>query len=182
MVFDIMQLKKIRKHLGLTQHQFAARAGISQSMVAKIESGKLDPTYSYVKKIENVLSSLQQQNELTAKDIMTKKIISVKVDERISKVIAIMQKNSISQIPVFEKNNIIGIISESSIIKKSLNNIKDKLAKEVVDETPPIIIPQTRLEVIKQLLQFYSCLLVKEKGSWAGIITKADLMRVLVKG
>ena len=51
MVFDITHLKKIRKQLDLTQYAFAKEAGISQSMVAKIESGKLDPTYSYIKKI-----------------------------------------------------------------------------------------------------------------------------------
>ena len=53
MVFDITQLRKIRKQLDMTQHKLAKELEISQSMVAKIESGKLDPTYSYVKKIED---------------------------------------------------------------------------------------------------------------------------------
>ncbi len=44
MLFNIEHLKKIRKQLNLTQHQFAKESGVSQSMVAKIESNKLDPT------------------------------------------------------------------------------------------------------------------------------------------
>ena len=63
MVFDISQLKKIRKQLDLTQFQFAKKAGISQSMIAKIESNKLDPTYSKVKKIELALELLTKHGE-----------------------------------------------------------------------------------------------------------------------
>ncbi|MBI2632413.1 CBS domain-containing protein [Candidatus Pacearchaeota archaeon] len=179
MVFDITHLKKIRRQLGLTQHQFAVRATISQSMVAKIESGKIDPTYSYVKKIEEALANLQEKHELNAKDIMSKKIIYTDAKEKIHNVIAIMQKHSISQIPVFEKNNIIGIISESSILKKNLEDIYDKLAKDVIEETPPIVSPQTKISVIKSLLQYYPCILVRERISFLGIITKSDLIKSL---
>ena len=63
MVFDLGQLKKIRKYIGLTQREFAKIAGISQSMIAKIESGKIDPTYSYVKKIEDALSLLTKEHD-----------------------------------------------------------------------------------------------------------------------
>ena len=68
MVFDITQLKKIRKQLDLTQHQFAKNSGVSQSMIAKIEAGKLDPTYSYVRKIEDAMSSLTKHKEKEAKE------------------------------------------------------------------------------------------------------------------
>jgi len=81
MVFDITYLKKIRKQLNLTQHQFAKESQVSQSMIAKIESGKLDPTYSYVKKIEQVIQNLTKHYEKEAKDIMHKNIISVTTNE-----------------------------------------------------------------------------------------------------
>src|SRR3989344_5085737 len=99
MIFDITQLKKIRKQLDLTQHLFAQKVGISQSMVAKIESGKLDPTYSYVKKIEQSLESFLKNEELKAEDIMTKKIISVKRDTKTKEIIGLLTKHEISQVP-----------------------------------------------------------------------------------
>src|SRR3989344_4527688 len=105
MVFDITQLKEIRKQLNLTQHQFAQKIGISQSMVAKIESGKLDPTYSYVIKIEQAIESLSKNEELKAKDIMTKKIISVKKETQVKEIINVLTKHGISQVPIIEKNN-----------------------------------------------------------------------------
>ena len=70
MVFDITHIRKIRKQLDMTQHALSKEIGISQSMVAKIESGRLDPTYSYVKKIEEALSRLTKHEEKEAKDIM----------------------------------------------------------------------------------------------------------------
>ncbi len=179
MMFDISQLKKMRMKLGLTQSEFAKRAGISQSMVTKIESGRLDPTFSKVKQIEQVFSSLSHKNEKVAKDIMTKKIIRVDSKEKIHNVIGLMSKKSISQLPVYEKNIVVGIITESSILKEDLKNIAVKSASDIMEDSPPIISPQTNLEVIKNLLNFYSCLLVKDKGKLEGIITKADLMRNL---
>ncbi|AJF62262.1 MAG: putative transcription regulator, containing CBS protein [archaeon GW2011_AR20] len=180
MVFDITQLKKIRKQLNLTQHQFAIKAGISQSMVAKIEAGKLDPTYSNIKKIEQALESLTKQEEKEAKDIMIKNIISVNQNEKISNIIKIMNKHSISQLPVLDNEKVIGLVSESSILNKNLKGIKNLTAKGIMEEAPPIIGKNARLEVIKQLLRFYPLILVKERGKLIGLITKADLINSLV--
>ena len=47
-------------------------------------------------------------------------------------------------------------------------------------EVPPIIAKNTRLEVIKQLLRFYSAILVEENSKLIDLITKADLINTLV--
>lgn len=177
MVFDITQLKKIRKQLNLTQYQFAQRAGISQSMIAKIEAGKLDPTYSYVKKIELVLELLTRHHEKEAKDIMNKNIIFVELNEKITAIIKLMSKHSISQVPVLEKGNLIGLISESTILQKEKNT---KAAEDIMEESPPTIAKDTKIEVVKQLLKFYPIVFVKEKGKLIGLITKADLIKSLI--
>src|SRR3989338_9884210 len=180
MVFDITPLKKIRKQLNLTQHEFAQKAGISQSMVAKVESGRLDPTYSNVKKIEQALELLTKNYEKEAKDIMIKNIISVNKDEKISNIIKLMNKYTISQLPVLEKDKVIGLILESSILNKGLEDIKNLKAKDVMEEAPPIINKNAKLEVIKQLLRFYSLILIEDKGNLIGLITKSDLINSLV--
>ncbi len=180
MVFDITQLRKIRKQLGLTQHQFAKTAGISQSLIAKIESGKLDPTYSKVKKIEQALEILTKHHEKEAREIMNKNIISVQENEKVSKIIELMNKNSISQVPVLNVGNVLGLISESTILSKNLDDIKKLTAKDIMEESPPIIAKDTKIEVIKKLLQHYPIVLVKEKGKLIGLITKADLIKSLV--
>lgn len=176
MVFDITYLKKIRKQLNLTQHQFAKEAQISQSMVAKIESGKLDPTYSYVKKIEQALESMLKQQEQKAKDIMNKRVIAIKKEETIGDIAKIFLSKNISQAPVVDKNIVMGLITESLLLD---NKDATKKASEVMTESPPIIAPNTKLSVITQLLKFYPILLVNEAGKLAGVITKADIIKNL---
>jgi len=46
MEFEINEVKDIRKRLGLTQLELAKRANVSQSLIAKIEAGRIDPRYS----------------------------------------------------------------------------------------------------------------------------------------
>ena len=179
MVFDITQLKKIRKQLCLTQFQFAKEAGISQSMIAKVESGRLDPAYSKVKKIETAIENLTKKHEKKAEEIMNKKIITIKSDEKVSEAIKLMKKNSISQIPVLDKRKVIGLVSESSILSKDLDKIKSLTVEEVMDIPPPIIDKDANISVVKQLLKFYYLLLIEERGKLIGIITKADLINSL---
>ena len=179
MVFDITQIKKIRKHLNLTQYEFAKYAQVSQSMIAKIESEKLDPTYSYVKKIENALSIMTKQHEKKANDIMTHKIISTRLNQNVSEIINLMNKNNISQLPVIEKGTVIGMVSESSILSKQIKDIKKSATQDVMIDSPPIISKDTGIEVIRQLLNYYSILLIKERGKLIGLITRSDLVKNL---
>lgn len=179
MVFDISHLKKIRKQLNLTQHQFAKEANVSQSMIAKIESGKLDPTYSYVKKIEKALENLTKHHEKEAKDIMHRNIISLTKNQKISSILHLFSKHNISQIPVIEKEKIIGIISESSLINNIDKNFHNKTVEEIMEEPPPIITKNTKLPAITSILKFYPALIVQDTGKFIGIITKADIIKNL---
>ena len=63
-MLDLGQIKLLRKALGITQHVLAKKAEVSQSIIAKIESSSIDPTYSKVCKIFEALDRLQKQEEL----------------------------------------------------------------------------------------------------------------------
>lgn len=179
MVFDIKQLKKIRLKLGLTQNQFSREAGVSQSMVAKIESGRLDPTYSKVEKIESALNRLANVESKFAEDFMNRKIISVRPRKKVSGIIEIMNKKSISQIPVIEGNKVIGIVTESSILSKNFETVKNLFAEEIMENVPPLLDKKAGLKIVKQLLQHYSLILIQEKRKLIGIVTRADLIKYL---
>src|SRR3989344_120689 len=181
MVFDISHIKNIRRQIGLTQHQFAREIGVSQSMVAKLEAGKLDPAYSKVKQIAKAIYVMMQDKEIKAKEIMTQKIISVSRNEKAGKIIEIMNRNDISQVPVIERGHVLGLVSESSIISKNLEDVKKASVKDVMIDSPPIIEENARLEVIKQLLVYYPIVLVKKAERLVGVITRSDLVRSLIK-
>jgi predicted transcriptional regulator len=179
MLFDISQLKKIRTQIGLTQYEFAKQANISQSMVAKIESGKLDPTYSYVKKIEQTIKQITQQQEKTAEELMHHGVFSVKSQDSLVKAIELLKKHDISQVPVIDKDRVLGLITESVLLEQTPENIKSKVVSEIMEESPPQIDHKAPISAGISLLRFYPLVLITIKGRVRGVITKADIIKTL---
>ena len=74
MVYELDEIKKIRKRFGLTQTDLAKRANVSQSLIAKIESNRIDPTFTKVKRIFDVLDELKNKNESSIREWLVKNI------------------------------------------------------------------------------------------------------------
>ncbi len=176
---DLKEIKYIRKKHGLNQSELAELAGVSQSMIAKIESGNLDPSYTKAQQIFAALRELENKKELKAEQVMKKHLISVKENEKITEVIKIMKQKSISQIPVMDKEKVLGIVTESGILKKiaedPLKVIRLTVA-EVMEDAPPIVTMQTSQQTLFHLLQERNVVLVADKGEIKGIISKSDLL------
>ena len=172
------EIKIRRRKLGLTQAELANISRVSQSLIAKIESKKIDPTFSKTKKIFETLSRLEHKKSLKAKDVMNKKIISVKPNNTIKEVIKKMRNHEISQMPVIDKD-VKGVISESTILEQIQQgkNIKDLKVKDVMNDTPPIISEETTLDLITSMLRYHPLILVSKYGKLTGVITKADILR-----
>ena len=176
---SIQDIQRIRRKYDLTQKELAGRAGVSQSLIAKIEAGKLDPTFSKAQKIFEALEELREKEEVKAKDIMHKKVCFVNADDSVKEVIKIMKTKGISQIPVLSKEKIIGIITEATLLNKLLENpqkVVSYTAGDVLEETPPIIPPRTGIKTVSELLRDNPIVLVAEKGDVLGIIAKTDLL------
>ncbi len=176
-MLEINRIGALRRKAGFTQKELAARAGVSQSMIAKIESGKLDPAYSKVVKIFSALESHNRKHGRTASDIMVKRIIRISPEDTIKKAIRRMKKYNISQLPVFDEKQAVGLISEM-IILDAMSEIvmPTTLVKDIMDEAPPTITPSAELSSVLSLLKQYPLLIVSVKGTPKGIITKADLV------
>lgn len=181
MTYELDEVKKIRKKLGMTQTQLANRAGVSQSLIAKIESGIIDPTYTKTKKIFNALSELEKKEDIKAEQLMMGKIISVPSDTSIKEAIAKMRKFQISQIPIIDDYKLVGLVSESTILDALLNSKSTKV-KEIMQEAPPIVSKKTSVQVVSNLLRHYPMVLVSEEGKLIGLITKSDLLGKLYGG
>ncbi len=151
MASDIGSIKSIRKKLGMTQHELARKSNVSQSLIAKLESGKLDPAYSKYKKIKDTLDMVTKKIEKKASEIMHKKVISVASDVKLRDVARVMRKHDISQVPVVDNGIIVGLVSESEVLD-NLAEADMLTVGEVMVPPPPQLPPDAALSVIKSLL------------------------------
>ncbi len=178
-MIPITEIQRMRKKHGLTQKELADRSGVSQSLIAKIEAGTLDPTFTKAQKIFEALENLREKNELKAKDVMHKKVFCVKKSDLLQDVIKIIKTKGISQIPVEGSERIIGVITESTILNEMLEHphkMQKLKAGDVMEDTPPMISAKTGIRAVSELLRDYPVVLVIEKGETKGIISKSDLL------
>jgi predicted transcriptional regulator len=181
---SLEDIAKKRRMLGLKQAELARLAGVSQSLVAKLESGRIDSSYTKVKTIFDVLDRLETKIKIQEEKVVPNKVISIQKNEPISNVVKLMKEHGYSQIPVFDKKQSVGSISEKTILRqilagKDLAQISALPAEEIMEEAFPQINEDAPLSLISNLLQTYSAVLVSKKGNIVGIITKADLLRML---
>jgi predicted transcriptional regulator len=179
MVYELPDVKLIRKRLGLSQSQLAKIAGVSQSLIAKIEAGRIDPTFSKAKKIFAALDDLTHEKDIKAKDLMNPKIISCRPNDRIKDIIQKMKKSSISQMPVIDKD-IVGFVSEASILASLVDGKRHEHIKEVMADVPPIIALDSTSKVVGHLLKHFPAVFVADKGKLKGVITKSDLLDKMI--
>lgn len=176
-MFDLKDVKQMRVRLGLTQAELAKEAGVSQSVIAKLESGRIDPGYKTAMRILAALEQRRLKDSPKALDVMHLSVIAVHPDSSVATAVKLMRKHSISQLPVMG-DQIVGVITESTIMAH-LNGLNSKVG-DIMEATPPIVPPNASLPVISNLLQHYSIVLVVEKGALVGIISKSDILSAFV--
>ena len=176
---SLEEIKRLRRLAGINQNELAQQARVSQSLIAKIESGKVEPTYNNALRIFEALDQLRQKQELKAKEVMNEKVIFAKYNDPVIEVTKTMKKKGVSQIPVLRQWKVCGLISESIVLKEMLdhpNEINKARVKDLMDDATPIVSPESGLKMLLELLKDNHIVLVAEKGEIKGIISKADLL------
>lgn len=153
-------------------------------MIAKIEAGKINPSYLKTKAIFDSLEALEKKRQIRVRDVMHRKVVGVQEDEQVSDVVKLMQETGYSQFPVFSAKTIVGSISERIIMDRvaSAQRIDEvsrlRVGKVMVDAFPRVD-EETPIQAVSTLLQYDSAVLVTRKGQVTGIVTKADLLKVV---
>lgn len=185
MLPSLDEVAKKRRIMGLTQQKLAILAGVSQSLIAKLESKKIDPSYTKVKAIFDALEQLQTETEVRAEEMLQSQVIGIQKSDPVSKAVQTMAEYGYSQLPVFDGEHAVGSISEKSIIGKvsagkDLNQISKRFVGDVMEDAFPQVGEDAPLPLISSLLQVYSAVLISNKGKVVGIVTKADLLKMLL--
>ncbi len=129
---------------------------------------------------------LENRQFTNARDIAEKqgKLITVSKDDKVSDVIALLNKKAISQIPVHNGNEeIVGSIVDSRLLKKIIAepSLKDKKVEVVMEEPFPFVAMDTTIDTLSSMINKHAALLVRDEQNAVHIITQADLLYEAIK-
>lgn len=186
MLPEIKNIKTLRSSLNMTQKDLAARTGLTQSYITKIESGKSDAPYGTIKNIFDTLEDIEtnQKNKVTllAKNIMASDIKKVRPEDSLKKALNLMALYNISQLPVIADKKIVGSITQKAIPKLISSNKKDILllkVSDVMEEPFPTISEDSMLKIVSEILKSNQAVILTKKGDITGIITSHDLLKAI---
>jgi len=117
---------------------------------------------------------------MTAKDIMTKDIITVSPTMSVKTLAMTLIKNQISGAPVAGKDGkIIGVVSEADIVAKKGKDVRSIMSKKVIS-----VAESTPVEQIAQLMTTHAIkrLPVMNGASIVGIVSRADIVSAIAQG
>jgi len=171
-------IKKLRKRMGLTQQELARKARVSQSLLAKIETGKISPGYEKTCRIFAALDSMAKTSETKAGEIATRKVISASAQETVAEVIRKMAQHGISQLPVMEGGKAVGLVTDSGLLEKTSSGAVDArtAVSEAMEGAPPMISEDAGISAVAGLLKHFPIVMVVKRGDVIGVITKSDVL------
>ena len=177
-------IKRQREKLHISQKKLASMTGVSTSMINQIESGRSKPSYDTAKKIFENLALLEgESSSHIAGEICKTPIEKMKPTQTINDAVKKMNEMAISQIPIFDGSEPIGVVSEEGLVKKlattNARQWKKTQLKDVMASTPPIVNYETPANTLGPLLQFTKCILVSKDSKIVGIITASDTLRMM---
>lgn len=176
----LSEIAVLRRRLGLTQHQLARSAGVSQSLIAKLESGRLDPSFSKAVAIFDALEQAgRRESGKTAAQVMRRKVIFSSPNESLRETARKMRSHGISQMPVLHGGHVSGVVTEADVLNALIAGRKAARVEEVMEPAPPSVSPQTGVQAVSSLLRHCSLVLVADKGKTVGVIARPDLFNSL---
>ena len=181
---NLDSIKRQREKLHVSQKKLASMAGVSTSMINQIESGRSKPSYDTAKKIFGSLAKLEgESSSHIAGEICKKPVEKMKPNQTINDAVKKMNEMAISQIPIFDGTEPVGVVSEEGLVNKlattNTSQWKKMQLKDVMTSVPPIVNYDTPANTLGPLLQFTKCILVSKDSKIVGIITASDTLRMI---
>ncbi len=111
-------------------------------------------------------------------------VITVQASERVKDVIAKLKDHGISQIPVMQDGELLGVVTEVALLRYlasgeySLTSPVEALA----ESDYATVSPNTSIESVQSLLGQARMAIVTERDEVIGVITKIDLIEYLARG
>lgn len=118
------------------------------------------------------------------KNIMSKRLVTLKADMSIKEAAAIMYKEFIRAAPIIENDSLIGLLTSSDIARCLSEGKIDITVKEAASRKPVIInLNEDVLEVMNKMRKssIGRLIVVDDEGKPIGIVTRTDLLYRMIK-
>lgn len=175
----------MRIRAGLTQAELAERAGVSQSLIARIESGKVNPRVSTLVRIYQALEEFMEE-ELTACEVMSSPVVYVLPSVSLLEVARLMWEKGFSQLPVLDEEGSenLGTVFDDDVLRAFIReNARASMltAADVMSDPLPIVSCSTKVRSVARMLgRGLPAVLVEDEMKIVGIITKSDIAKLLL--
>lgn len=107
-------------------------------------------------------------------------VIAVSPEETVGAALALMNENSVTQLPVLEDNRSVGSLRESRVLTRLLadHDLINSRVSEIMDDSFPVLDMDASLAEIKSKLQKHPAILIEDFKRITGIITRSDVLEL----
>lgn len=131
---------------------------------------------------------LEDRTYSTARDIIAQRsgaytlVSSLKTDS-VRDAIGLMNKTSVSQIPVLEKGEVVGSLTDNKLLAKIIDNptLKDASVADVMEDSMHFVALDSTLDVLSSMVEKEKAVLVRDVQNQIHIITKHDILEAFTK-
>jgi CBS domain-containing protein/anti-sigma regulatory factor (Ser/Thr protein kinase) len=122
--------------------------------------------------------------ELKIEDVMTKKVVTVSLDDTMRAMKEVLRLNRISGAPVLRDGELVGIISIEDVIKAlERGEIEATVGQKMVPNVQTLFADETVIHAVNKFgrLGFGRLPVVNREGKLVGILTQGDIARGLLR-
>ena len=106
-------------------------------------------------------------------------IYFARLGDNLKKINSKMIKLAISQVPVFDGDTCIRMITDNVITQLLATNLDEiKINKKMLEPSPPKVDVNAVARPLSTILNFFDCILVEKNGKTHGIIVRHDLNKL----
>ncbi|MFA5266347.1 MAG: hemolysin family protein [Methanoregula sp.] len=179
----IWLIERVSPSLGIGKDSF--EPAVTEDEIKEwIDVGKEDGTIEQDE--QDMLYSVLEFGDTTAREIMTPRVNTILMDEKISfeEAIRIFTETGFSRIPVYHDqiDNITGILNVKDVFSAMVSHRKDSTIKEIMYD--PMFVPESKKidDLLKELRvhRVQMAIVIDEYSSFVGIVTVEDILEELV--
>jgi cystathionine beta-synthase len=126
---------------------------------------------------------LTLQSLLSRKDGDTPSVVSIASGATVRQALRLMTLHDVSQLPVMDGDSCVGSVSDWSLSARSLENTKllDATVSDIMEAPFPMVDSGQSVDAIAKLLSKANpAVLVRSGGRLAGIVTRSDVLQVMM--